>query len=99
MKRQSKYNGLMPDFFIRANGKYIAPKIKVLKTIHDGDYYFNSCRIPWRYSMDIILNETPVTPELHTLNNWIKKETSSNPENIKSGYYVANDYPGNPLVF
>ena len=94
MKRQSKHNGLMPDFFIRANGRYIAPKVKVLETIHDGDYYFNSCRIPWRYSMDIILNNTPVTNELHTLNNWIKKETSSNPENIKSGYYIANDYPG-----
>ena len=94
MKRQSKHNGLMPDFFIRANGRYIAPKVKVLETIHDGDYYFNSCRIPLRYSMDVILNNTPVTTELHTLNNWIKKETSSNPKNIKSGYYIANDYPG-----
>jgi hypothetical protein len=97
MKRQSKYNGLMPDFFIRANGRYITPKAKVLETIHDGDYYFNSCRIPWRYSMDIILNKTPVTTQLHTLNTWIKKETLSNPENIKSGYYIANDYPGKPF--
>jgi len=99
MKRQSKYNGLMPDFFIRANGRYITPKAKVLETIHDGDYYFNSCRIPWRYSMDIILNEAPVPIELHTINNWIKKETSSNPENIKSGYYLANDYPGKPFGY
>lgn len=99
MKRQSKYNGLMPDFFIKDKGKYIAPKVKVLETIHDGDYYFNSCRIPWRYSMDIILNKTSVTTQLHTLNNWIKKETSSNPKNIKSGYYVANDYPGKPFGY
>ena len=97
MENESKYNGLMPDFFIKANGEYIAPKTKVLETIHDGDYYFNSCRIPWRYSMDIILNETPVSMQLHTLNDWIKKETSSNPENIKSGYYVANDTPGKPF--
>jgi len=97
MKRQSKYNGLMPDFFIKDTGEYIAPQVKVLETIHDGDYYFNSCRIPWRYSMDIILNKTPVTTQLHTLNNWIKKETLSNPKNIKSGYYVANDYPGTPF--
>jgi len=97
MKRQSKYNGLMPDFFIKDTGEYIAPQVKVLETIHDGDYYFNSCRIPWRYSMDIILNKTPVTAQLHTLNNWIKKETLSNPQNIKSGYYVANDYPGTPF--
>lgn len=94
MKRQSKDNGLMPDFFISSKGKYIAPNVKVLETIHDGDYYYNSCRIPWRYSMDIILNKTPVTSQLHILNNWIKRETSSNPENIKSGYYVANGIPG-----
>lgn len=94
MKMQSKNNGLMPDFFIKVNNKYIPPKIKILETIHDGDYYFNSCRIPWRYSMDTILNNSPVTKQLKILNNWIKKETSSNPENIKSGYYVANSTPG-----
>lgn len=97
MKRESKYNGLMPDFFIKSNGQYIAPKVKVLETEHDGDYYFNSCRIPWRYSMDIILNKVPVTNELHTLNTWIKNETFSNPQNIKSGYYLANGIPGKPF--
>ena len=99
MKRQSKDNGLMPDFFIGSEGKYIAPKVKVLETTHDGDYYYNSCRIPWRYSMDTIFNNTPVTPQLHTLNNWIKRKTSLNPENIKSGYYVANDVPGKSFGF
>lgn len=94
MKRQSKDNGLMPDFFIGSKGTYIAPKIKVLETIHDGDYYYNSCRTPWRYSMDAVLNNKPVTSQLHTLNNWIKRETFSNPENIKSGYYIANGTPG-----
>lgn len=98
MERESKYNGLMPDFFIKDRGKCIAPKVKVLETEHDGDYYFNSCRIPWRYSMDIILNKMPVTGELHTLNTWIKNETFSNPQNIKSGYYLANGIPGEPFV-
>jgi endo-1,4-beta-D-glucanase Y len=97
MKMQSKFNGLIPDFFVKANDKYIAPKVKVLETIHDGDYYYNSCRTPWRYSMDIILNKTQAPLQLHTLNNWIKKETSSNPENIKSGYYIANGPPGKPF--
>lgn len=97
MDKESRLNGLMPDFFIKDNGEYIAPKVKVLETNHDGDYYFNSCRIPWRYSMDIILNDTPVTNQLHTLNTWIKNETFSNPQNIKSGYYVANGFPGEPF--
>ena len=94
MKNESKNNGLMPDFFIKDINSYIVPKFKILETIHDGDYYFNSCRTPWRYSMDVIINKTPITQELHTLNHWIKKETSYNPKNIKSGYYIANGPPG-----
>jgi endo-1,4-beta-D-glucanase Y len=97
MKRESKYNGLMPDFFIKSNSKYIAPKVKVLETTHDGDYYFNSCRIPWRYSMDMILNNKPVTKQLRTLNNWIREETCLNPKKIRSGYYIANGNPGKPF--
>lgn len=94
LKRESKNNGLMPDFFVKEGEKYIAPKYKVLESIHDGDYYFNSCRIPWRYSMDMILNKTPVTKQLQLLNKWIKKETNLKPQEIKSGYYIANNSPG-----
>lgn len=47
--------------------------------------------------MDIILNKTPVTNELHTLNTWIKNKTLSDPQNIKSGYYLANGIPGEPF--
>ena len=35
MQRESKLNGLMPDFFIRAGKNYIAPKNKVLETDHE----------------------------------------------------------------
>ncbi|MDR3597975.1 glycosyl hydrolase family 8 [Clostridium sp.] len=97
MNNLSKYNGLMPDFLIKDNLSYIPPKGKILESNHDGDYYYNSCRIPWRYSMDIILNGTPVTNQLHNLNEWIKNTTFYNPDNIKSGYYIINDYPGKPF--
>lgn len=94
LKRESQNNGLMPDFFVKERDQYIAPKYKVLESIHDGDYYFNSCRIPWRYSMDMILNKTPVTKQLQLLNKWIKKETNLKAEEIKSGYYLTNNSPG-----
>lgn len=97
LNRESKNNGLMPDFFIKGKNQFIAPKEKVLENIHDGDYYFNSCRIPWRYSMDILLNKGPVTKQLYTLNKWIIRETNSIPKNIVSGYYVANSTPGEPF--
>ncbi|GAA0075706.1 glycosyl hydrolase family 8 [Clostridium sp. CTA-5] len=94
MNRESKKNGLMPDFFIKDKNQFIAPKEKILETIHDGDYYYNSCKTPWRYSMDILLNNTPITNQLSTLNNWIITKTNSNPKNIVSGYYVAQSTPG-----
>lgn len=99
MDNLSKYNGLMPDFLIKGNLGFAPPKGKILESNHDGDYYYNSCRVPWRYSMDIILNNTPVTKQLHTLNSWIKNTTFYNPNNIKSGYYIINDYPGKPFGF
>lgn len=99
MDNLSKYNGLMPDFLIKDSIGFIPPKGKILESEHDGDYYYNSCRIPWRYSMDIILNNVPLTKQLKTLNSWIKNTTFFNPNNIKSGYYIVNDYPGKPFGF
>lgn len=98
MKRESKDNGLMPDFFIKENGVFIAPNKKILESIHDGDYYFNSARIPWRYSMDSILNKKiSISKQLSTLNKWIIKITNTNPKNIVSGYYLRNGPPGQPF--
>ena len=97
MKRQSTLNGLMPDFFIRAGRNYIAPNNKVLESDHDGDYYYNSCRTPWRYAMDTILYNTPVSIQLHTLNKWVRQKAQENPSSIMSGYYLANGIPGTPF--
>lgn len=94
LTRESKDTGLMPDFFIKSEDKYIAPKYKVLESDHDGDYFANSCRIPWRYSMNILFNSNKVTKQVRILNNWIKKKTNNTPQNIMSGYYVANGIPG-----
>ncbi|QAA31190.1 glycosyl hydrolase family 8 [Clostridium manihotivorum] len=94
MKRESKDTGLMPDFFIKSQGIYIAPKTKVLESPHDGDYFTNSCRTPWRYSMDILFNNVDIPPQMSILNRWIKKTTNLNAKNIKSGYYIANGTPG-----
>ncbi|HEY5524461.1 MAG TPA: hypothetical protein VIK26_03880 [Clostridium sp.] len=65
---------LMPDFFIKDKGKYIAPKVKVLETIHDGDYYYNSCRIPWRYSICTFYENTlKLLAMIVATGNWYRK--------------------------
>ncbi|MDR1693204.1 MAG: hypothetical protein LBR72_07585 [Oscillospiraceae bacterium] len=40
-------NGLLPDFVIRKDGKWIVPPGYVLEG-NDGDYSYNACRNPWR---------------------------------------------------
>ncbi|MGL5380932.1 glycosyl hydrolase family 8 [Clostridium sp.] len=94
LTKESKDNGLMPDFFVKEGDNYVPPKKEVLETIHDGDYFFNSCRTPWRYSMDSILNKHPTPKQIKIQNNWIAKKTNLNPNNIVSGYYIINGTPG-----
>lgn len=94
---QSKHNGLMPDFLVKEGNVFKAPTTVILESIHDGDYFSNSCRTPWRYSMDTLINNVPISNNLKILNRWIKKETKNNPNEIKSGYYLANGKPGKPF--
>lgn len=97
MSYQSKHNGLMPDFFTQVGHQYLAPTNKVLESIHDGDYYYNSCRTPWRYAMDSILYDTPVSGQLDMLNTWVKQKTNGKPASVVSGYYLAGGIPGTPF--
>lgn len=48
-------NGLLPDFVIRENDKWIVPVGEVLEGDEDGDYSYNACRIPWRLGTDYLL--------------------------------------------
>lgn len=97
MSRESKNTGLMPDFFVKSGNEYMAPNTKVLETEHDGDYYFNACRTPFRYSMEIISNGSGVSNQLKVMNNWVINSSKGDPKNIKTGYYIANGIPGNPI--
>lgn len=100
---ESKNTGLMPDFMVRINGKYVPAKENILdeskeEPNHAGDYSYNACRIPWRYSMDVIMGGTTDVSQLTTLNNWIQSETNGKPGNIKAGYYIINGTPGQPFT-
>jgi len=40
--------GLVPDFAIKKDGCWVPAKPGFLESRHDGDYYYNACRVPWR---------------------------------------------------
>ena len=84
--------GLIPDFITIENGDYVACEPNFLEGPYDGEYYYNSCRAPWRIAMDYIAYGDPrAVKTLNRLNNWIKNKTANNPVNIKGGYYLTGD--------
>ncbi|WP_064745672.1 glycosyl hydrolase family 8 [Paenibacillus sp. UNC451MF] len=79
--------GLMPDFAVYSSGSYVPAPSQYLEDVNDGKYYYNSSRTPWRIPVDYLLTgDTRAIGQLTTLNNWVKTKTSSNPNNIISGY-------------
>lgn len=81
--------GILPDFIIKdkQTGKFIAAPANFLESENDGNYYYNSCRTPWRISMDYIVNQSEDAKRFaDTINSFIKKSTNSDPWEIKAGY-------------
>lgn len=96
----SQATGLMPDFMVLAgNGRFVPTPGKYLETTHDGDFYWNACRTPWRLAMSYIVNgRTAMLPVLKQQVDWISAKTAGHPSRIKAGYYVLNGSNGTPFV-
>lgn len=81
--------GILPDFIVKdsSTGKFIAAPPDFLESENDGNYYYNSCRTPWRISMDYLINgDADAKRFADTINSFIKKSTGSDPWEIKAGY-------------
>lgn len=88
----SPLTGLMPDFIKKTNLTPIPAPPNFLESSHDGEYYYNACRVPWRIATDYLINGDDRAYEALTLiNTWIKTKTGSMPSNIKSGYSLSGD--------
>jgi len=79
--------GLYPDFAVNINGKFQPSSPDFLEGPNDGDYYYNSCRAPWRIATDyIVYGDSRAQNVLVRLNRWIKQETKGNTSQIMGGY-------------
>lgn len=81
--------GILPDFIVKdANtGKFVAAPANFLESDYDGYYYYNSCRTPWRISMDYLVNQNKdALTFADTINTFIKNSTNNDPWEIKAGY-------------
>lgn len=79
--------GLYPDFVIYEEGIFQACPPNFLEGPNDGNYYYNSCRAPWRIATDyIVYGDDRALHELTKLNRWLISDTGSNPSKIRGGY-------------
>eukprot|EP00123_Amoebidium_parasiticum_P000568 comp11418_c0_seq1/m.5812 comp11418_c0_seq1/g.5812 ORF comp11418_c0_seq1/g.5812 comp11418_c0_seq1/m.5812 type:complete len:408 (-) comp11418_c0_seq1:427-1650(-) len=95
---QSKYapkSGLIPDFFQISVSNQASPVPgQILESKNDKDYYYNSCRVPWRVSLDYIYNRDSRAKEIaNKIANFAKTSAKGKPSGIFAGYSLD----GKPL--
>jgi endo-1,4-beta-D-glucanase Y len=95
----SPSTGLLPDFIQSTSHGYKPARPNYLESDYDGQFYYNSCRVPWRISLDFLLfKEIRAKETVLKINNWIEKKSKNDPDAILSGYRLNganlkdNDY-------
>ena len=58
-RNYSPATGLIPDFIRHVDNTPAPAKPNYLETKHDGDYYYNACRVPFRVGLDYLLGGDP----------------------------------------
>ncbi len=93
-KNFSPDTGLLPDF-LEGNGSIeslMPAHANFLEGPHDGDYYYNAGRDPWRIGLDVILTNNPTSrKEIKKIVDWLYNNTGGNPRNIKAGYHLNGE--------
>lgn len=86
-KKYSPNAGLLPDFVVKKNGSYAPADSTFLESETDGDYSYNSSRIPWRIGTDALMTgETRAKEQLNKMTSWIRQVTGDDPSKIYGGY-------------
>nr|ADN52626.1 glycosyl hydrolase 8 superfamily protein [Jeongeupia naejangsanensis] len=80
--------GLLPDFIVKQGTDFRPAPAGFLEGANDGNYSWNNCRVPWRLSLDYLLNgDTRALPLLQALNRWVSTTaTGGDPNRIYGGY-------------
>jgi endo-1,4-beta-D-glucanase Y len=106
---QMKYapvTGLIPDFVVKTDmtAEPAPPSWPADEGKTTGEYYYNSCRVPWRLATDFVVSgDTRAKTALKKINDWIKMSSMGLPGNIMDGYKLdgtkGSDVTGPDLSF
>ena len=88
VSRFSPRTGLAPDFIVCGKGGAYRPAPPdYLESRHDGQFFYNACRVPWRVGTDYLLSGDPrALALLAPLNAWVRQAADGDPEKINAGY-------------
>jgi len=89
-RNYSPDTGLIPDFVCHVDDAPAPAKPNYLETKHDGDYYYNACRVPFRVGLDYLLSGDPRAKALlEKMTRWVRRETGDDPAKIAAGYSLS----------
>ena len=80
--------GILPDFVIRdKSGNYVPAPADFLESENDGNYYYNSCRVPWRIGMDYLINDNKdALVFAEAIDNFMMSAANGDPWEVLAGY-------------
>jgi endoglucanase len=79
--------GLWPDFIVNTNTTPAPPKSKYLESANDGNYSWNSCRVPWHIGTDYLVSgDSRSKTQALKMSSWISGATGGDPSRIVGGY-------------
>jgi len=73
----SPVTGLIPDFVVSCNTTPVPAAANFLEGPYDGEYNYNSCRVPWRLTTDYLISgEARAKTAVDKINSWIRSSTA-----------------------
>ena len=85
--------GLVPDFAIEKKGHWVPARPGFLEGRHDGDFYYNACRVPWRIGWAALATDDLRAKKiLDRFMQWAVMNVKD-PEHFRAGYRLN----GQPL--
>jgi len=86
--------GLMPDFVVvdPITGEATPAPPNFLESEHDGEYWYNAGRTPWRFGADAVLNGDTISREqAQLLSEFFQAASNGDPSQILGGYELDGD--------
>ena len=74
-------SGLLPDFVDKANTAPEPAAPNIIESAHDGQWYANSCRTPWRIGQEAVFFNTAASKAVVSkMTTFMRSETSDDPK-------------------